>query len=335
MTPSILMLYTGGTIGMAPSDQGYRSQSGFEDRLRPLLTERHTNTLPNFTIQELAPAIDSSNITPTDWSRMAQTLMDAWGRYSGFVILHGTDTMAYTASALSFLLRGVDKPVVITGSQIPLVAPDSDGLGNILNALRGAAAERTEVMISFAGRFVRGNRARKVHSTDFTAFDSPNFDPLSPLIPHLPQRDRQFAAPNFLNGSTLFLPFYPGQSTAQVVKSLQDPTVQGVVLESYGLGNPPDTNETLMGALNEAAARGVTIVNITQCFQGRVDQATYATGDRLAKMGVISGYDMTREAAIAKLNVMIALGLSPEDRRRALHEDWAGEITMPPKTENN
>ena len=332
MKNSITVLYTGGTIGMLPSGDGFKPQAGFKQRLRGALSPEQIRLLPDFRVIELKPAIDSANILPNDWSRIVSMIVEHWTDADGFVILHGTDTMAYTASALSFMMLGLNKPVVLTGSHIPIVAAETDAISNIMGALKVAANGPSEVSLYFNGKLLRGNRSRKVGS--LSTFDSPNCPPLAHMDTSLPtltpinRTAQDFCAPAFVEGTVAFLPLFPGQSTAQAIAVLSDMNVRGVVLESYGVGNPPDQNATLMRGLQDACNRGIVVVNITQCQTGRVNQETYATGQRLLKLGIIGGQDMTRECAITKLQVLLAKGVTPYDLKNQMAQSLAGELSL-------
>lgn len=345
MTSRILILHTGGTIGMVPSAQGYVPAAGFRDRLKAQLpthaAAQTSEQLPTFELLDLEPLIDSSNLVPADWHRIADALISRWEDYSGFIVLHGTDTMAYTASALSFILQGCNKPVVVTGSQIPLSQLRNDALDNLLTSL--LLAERSdlnEVVVCFNGRILRGNRARKVSSSHLAAFDSPNFPWLgeagieislnSQLL--LPAGDPQFLQsdfqlPEFNPDAVAILLFYPGISASVVSALTEREGLKGMVLLSYGAGNPPEATPGLIDALEKAAARGVTLLNLTQCQQGAVSQGTYATGATLNRIGVIPGSDLTPEAAFAKLHVLLGKGLSGDQLKAALQQPLSGEFS--------
>lgn len=341
MTRPILILHTGGTIGMVPSDQGYVPAAGFHDRLLAQLPASATAQLPAFELLDLEPLIDSSNLVPTDWHRIAQALISRWQDYSGFILLHGTDTMAYTASALSFLLQGCNKPVVVTGSQIPLSQLRNDALENLITSLLLASrTDLNEVVICFNGRILRGNRARKVSSAHLAAFDSPNFPWLgeagiditleSELL--LPAGKAEFALPDaqvptFDADAVALLQFYPGISASVLSALTEREGLKGLVLLSYGAGNPPEATPGLIEALEKAAARGITLLNLTQCQQGAVSQGTYATGATLNRIGVIPGSDLTPEAAFAKLHVLLGKGLSGEALHAALRQPLCGECS--------
>ncbi|MEQ5836116.1 asparaginase [Marinobacter sp. NFXS9] len=325
MTARVLVVYTGGTLGMVPSDQGYVPAAGLEARIRKQLADAAA-ILPSYDLLELDRLIDSANLLPADWQRIGQVLQQHWSDYDGFVVLHGTDTMAYTASALSYQLRGCNKPVILTGAQIPLGQPRNDAVDNLTHALLLAADARiSEVCLCFRGRLLRGNRARKVNSTAFAAFDSPNALPLGRIgIDVALYGDRlmapgtpDFAFPDSQPDAVALLMLYPGIPARLVDAALDPDQTRGLILQSYGVGNPPNADVTLMDALGEAIDRGVTVVNVSQCHQGPVNQGAYATGAELNSLGVLPGLDLTPEAAFTKLHFLLGLGC-PEDIIREL-----------------
>lgn len=332
----VLVLHVGGTVGMVASPTGYRPAPGFPERLRQQLQGRSGQCLPDFDVAELTP-IDSAELRPGDWALMARALVQRWPDYAGFVVLHGTDTMAWSASALSFLLRGTDKPVIFTGSQIPMSEPRSDGLANVEAALLLAATPGlAEVGLCFGRHLLRGNRARKLATTSFDAFDSPNALPLAEWgIDITVHRDRlltppapppPFVVPDFDDAAVAVLTLYPGVSGGAVDALLANPRVRGLVLHSYGAGNVPASDQVFMAALARAAVRGVVLVNVTQCLHGSVHQGAYATGSALGALGAVPAADMTLEAAFAKLHVLLATCADADAVRRGMLEEWCGEM---------
>ena len=328
-----LILHTGGTIGMAAAPGGYRPQPGFPERLRQQLETRFSGSLTDYDIVELPP-IDSADLRPTHWPAIARTLLDHWHDYTGFVILHGTDTMAWSASALSFMLRGTDKPVIFTGAQIPLGVADSDALDNVEGALHFAAADPVhEICLYFGSRLLRGNRSRKLAATRLDAFDSPNYPALaesgSPL-----QRERilnpseiRFLNPEFDDQAVSILTLHPGIAGAAVDALTANHRVRGLILQTYGVGNAPQGDRELIAALERVAARGIILLNTSQCLIGGVSQETYATGTALARIGVISASDMTLEAAFAKLHVLLASESDTAKVCDGLRQSWCGELS--------
>ncbi len=333
--PRVLMLYTGGTIGMQPSPQGYVPCAGLAERLEAHLALGDPYRLPAFDVVEMQPLIDSAELMPEAWNRLVAALESHWQAYDAFVILHGTDTMAYSAAALSFMLGALNKPVIFTGSQIPLGEPRSDALNNVVSALQLAAHPATpcEVGLVFHDRLLRGNRARKVRTQGLDAFDSPNFPWLAEIgigitfpqpsallsgVPH-------FAPLQLDDEAVAVMPLHPGMSLRRAKALLEDAALKGLVLYSYGVGNPPSFDGELLDALKAANERGVALLNVTQCAQGEVVQGAYATGAALNQAGVIAGGDITLEAAVAKLTVLIGQGLSGPALRRALSAPLRGE----------
>ena len=332
MSVRVLILYTGGTIGMAGSPEGYRPLAGFGEKLGEVL---RGPDLPDFDVVESENPIDSANLLPEHWSQIARELVGRWEGYAGFVVLHGTDTMAWTASALSFLLRGADKPVILTGSQVPLLGAGSDAPGNLRAALRLAARpEIREIAICFGHHLLRGNRCRKVASKALDAFASPNFPPLADIGEgdDLQARflhsagPRDFLVPDFASAAAV-LTVHPGLSARAVESALADPGVRGLVVHSYGLGNVPDADPQLVAALAAAIARGIVVVNVTQCASGGVAQDIYATGSTLTRIGVVSGGDMTLEAAFAKLHFLLATESDTAKIRHRVGQALAGEMS--------
>ncbi len=332
MSARVLVLHTGGTIGMAASPEGFCPMPDFAAQLRRMPA---TGTdVPAFDVVELGKPIDSANLCPTHWSAIARTLVECWDAYAGFVVLHGTDTLAWSASALSFMLRGGDKPVILTGAQIPWLAPRSDAPANLQSALCLAVQPALrEVAVFFGRQLLRGNRSRKLDSTAFDAFGSPNYPPLATVgidvrlhADHLlPPGECRFVVPDFDPEAVAVLTLHPGLSARNVEATLANPRTRGLILQSYGVGNVPIANTALLAALTEAIARGVIVLNTTQCLRGRVAQEAYATGSPLTRIGVIAGADLTPEAAFAKLHFLLASERDPDAVKRQLGHALCGE----------
>lgn len=334
---SIYVAYTGGTIGMKPSAQGYVPAADFLDAHLRSMPEFRRPELPDFTLHEYYPLLDSANMSPADWQMIAADIASHYHKYDGFVVLHGTDTMAYTASALSFMLENLHKPVIITGSQIPLAQLRSDGHANLLNSLYIAAHyPMAEVGLLFNQRLFRGNRSVKAHADGFNAFASPNFGPLldigidinvlnGELIdPASPAQDA-FRLQPLQRQNIGVLTLYPGMTREWLDAVLQQP-LAALVLQSFGVGNAPQDTYFLQ-RLKEACERGVVIVNCSQCLQGRVNMGGYATGNALARAGVVSGGDMTLEATLAKLHYLLSRGLPVAEVRQLLTRNLRGELS--------
>lgn len=335
MQKNILIIYTGGTIGMQMSERGYIPVSGFDQVIRSRLAHSHHMALPEFDVLELTPLIDSANLAPNNWSKIAELINQNYQDYDGFIVLHGTDTMAYSASMLSFMLQGLTKPVIFTGSQIPLAEIRNDALDNLITALVLAAFHPiSEVCVYFSGRLLRGNRSSKVKATGLDAFDSPNFPWLGQVGLHIelhPQlflstSEPHFILPQFSTGAVAILPIYPGMNDQVISATLNTDGLKAVILRSYGVGNLPDNNKALLFTLRQAAKKGIAIINISQCLQANIYQGQYACSDVLNEIGVISGRDMTIEAAFCKLHFLIASKQSAKQIQQRFTQSLAGEI---------
>ena len=334
MRKHIYIAYTGGTIGMKPSKQGYVPDAGFLSDTLTKMPEFHRAEMPLFTLHEYDNLIDSSDMDPSDWQRIADDIAENYDKYDGFIILHGTDTMAYTASALSFMLEDLSKPVIVTGSQIPLAELRSDGQVNLLNALYVAANfPIAEVGLFFNNRLLRGNRSRKVDADGFSAFDSPNFPPLLEAGINIRLKAGELAKnpSNALTVSNVkaqpigMVSLYPGIAPEVIKNTLQQP-VNALILLSYGVGNAPQ-NPELIAQLKYAKSREIPVLNCTQCMRGRVNMGGYATGHGLQEVGVLSGSDMTPEAALAKLHYLLSKGLPFDELCQLLTQNLRGELS--------
>ena len=330
----ILILNTGGTISSVKTRQGYQPEQGYvASEMAKMAVLSHPN-MPKYEIKEYQPLLDSSNMTVTEWNIIAKDIANAYDAFDGFVILHGTDTMAYTASALSFMLEHLQKPVILTGSQIPLSEVRNDAMENIITSLWLCAHQPiTEVCVYFNQRLLRGNRTQKISAEQFNAFDSPNFPHLATigigieLKQHLllPDTDKPFRlqtiTPHFIANFRLF----PGFATEVLAYILQQP-LQGLVLETYGAGNAPNNDKHFLALLTAASARGVVVVNCSQCPEGRVAMNQYATGHSLQQAGLISGHDMTLEAAHCKLLYLFSKYSDVAQIKRLMETALCGEL---------
>jgi len=331
---NIYVAYTGGTIGMQRSAQGYIPVSGHLQQQLADMPEFHRPEMPDFTIHEYQPLIDSSDMTPEDWQSIAEDIRQNYDRYDGFVILHGTDTMAFTASALSFMLENLAKPVIVTGSQIPLAELRSDGQQNLLNSLYVAANYPiSEVSLFFNNTLYRGNRTTKAHADGFNAFASPNLPALLEAGIHIrrlntppaPAGQGELKVHTITPQPIGVVTIYPGIS-ADVVRNFLRQPVKALILRSYGVGNAPQ-NKEFLAELQQASERGIVVVNLTQCISGKVNMAGYATGNALEHAGVISGSDLTVEAALTKLHFLLSQDLSADQIRARMQQNLRGELT--------
>ena len=335
----IYIAYTGGTIGMRKTQGGFAPAAGYLVEQLALMPELASELMPAYDVHEYDPLLDSSNMQPGDWLTIARDIEARHDAYDGFVVLHGTDTMAYTASALAFLLPGLRKPVVVTGSQIPLCEIRNDARENIITSLLIAADEALpEVCLCFGEKLLRGCRAVKVSADGLGAFDSPNLPPLGRVGVEI-AIDRDLVQP-MPSGSGPDVPeigmpavaalrLFPGMSS-RLLRNVLQPPLQGLVLEAYGVGNGPDRDEDFLAALRNASDRGVVIVACTQCLRGAVHLGAYETGSALAQAGVVGGLDMTAEAALTKLFVLLGRGLTGEAVKDAMQRDLCGELSRAP-----
>jgi L-asparaginase len=337
MRKRIYIAYTGGTIGMKTSDQGYIPEYGHLTESILANADFHHDEMPEFTIQEYSPLIDSSNMSPSDWQFIAKDIKTKYNDYDGFVVLHGTDTMAFTSSALSFMFENLSKPVIVTGSQIPLSQLRSDGQVNVLNSLYIAANYPiAEVGLYFNNKLYRGNRSIKAFADGFNAFDSPNLPPLLEAGINIKLIEGELSVINNTEvpGLTLsnitpqpiaVVHLYPGISS-DVLKNIIQQPVKALIIRSYGVGNAPQDKD-LLDCLKQASNKGIVIVNSSQCIKGTVNMDGYATGNALSQCGVISGVDMTLEATLTKLHYLLSKNLPVKEIRKLMQVNLRGELT--------
>lgn len=296
----------------------------------------------NITTLQLSKPIDSSNMNPEIWEQLVHIIVDHYTSFDGFVILHGTDTMAYTASALSYMLQDLAKPVVLTGSQLPIGVLRTDGKENLITSIEIAAARDKiglpfvpEVCIYFQGSLLRGNRSKKQSSEEFHAFTSPNYTPLARVGVHITwahhhinfPKQRDELKPSYrMCPDVTVLKLFPGITPHLVHSILSMPSLRGVVLETYGAGNAM-TADWFIEELHDAIQRGIVIVNVTQCLAGAVEMNIYETGNRLSQAGIISAGDMTFEATIVKLMFLLGQGYSQKEVSKLITKNIAGEIS--------
>jgi len=342
MKPRILIVYTGGTIGMI-EDPETKALKPFD--FSHLMENVPKVKMLDYEIDNIQfhPPIDSSDMDVAHWQLIARSIADNYSSYDGFVVLHGTDTMAYTASALSFMLENLSKPVIITGSQLPIGEVRTDGEENLITALQIAADQDVsgvptvrEVAILFENYLWRGNRSTKRSADNFNAFKSNNYPELAkiglgisfnydalakirrtlPLNPHYS-----------LDSRVISIDLFPGLNEDILRYQLNTPGIRGIVLRTFGAGNGP-TKRWFIDAIREAVERGVVIVNVTQCVNGGVQASRYMGGDYLLSAGVVSGYALTFEAAITKMMYLFGLGLEPDEVRQRLDVPICGEMSI-------
>lgn len=330
MKKKILLIYSGGTIGMI--------KDKVENTLVPFNFEKLLEAIPELKSEQLdlknistKNPIDSSNMSPNNWAEMTTLVKDNYKAHDGFVILHGTDTMAYTASALSFMLENLEKAVILTGSQIPIGERRTDAKENLITSVEIAASGKiNEVCICFENQLYRGNRAVKINTEHFEAFRSPNFPILAEAGVNIKYKNSLNKVTGVLKTHThisddvVVLKLFPG-ITIEVIQSIID-SAKGIVIESFGTGNASTSSE-FSHLLNKATKNGKIFVNITQCLHGSTVLRHYETSEPFAKSGVICGKDMTTETAITKLMFLLGKGLTDDEIKTKLQTNLRGEIS--------
>lgn len=341
-TNRVLLIYTGGTIGM-----GRNPKSG---TLEPLNFNQLNREMPelqyveaDIDVYQFTPAIDSSDMSPSRWAQLVRIISQSYDRYDGFVILHGTDTMAYTASALSFMLENLTKPVILTGSQLPMGQLRTDGKENVLTSIELAACYNAdglpivpEVCIYFSGRLIRGNRSTKINADGFNAFDSFNYPHLCDAGVNFQFHPHHILRPDYnkpmvphfkMDNNVVVFSLFPGVPGHIIKHAIDTPELRGIVIRSYGSGNAPQ-KEWLLDMVRTAYHRGLTVVNISQCVTGSVEMSRYDTGYQLQEAGVISGRDATIEAAVTKLMFLQGQFQDTDMVRTMMNRSIVGEMTI-------
>ena len=331
----VLIINTGGTIGMKPTENGYAPFPGYLREAIDSISDMKRAGMPDFDLIEMPSVLDSSNVSVAEWNEIGKIIYENYEDYDGYVILHGTDTMAYTASALSFILKNNSKPIILTGSQIPLCEIRSDGVDNLVTSVIIAAEGVVrEVSLYFGSRLLRGNRATKMSADGLRAFDSPNYPHLAEVGISIRYNLSALLAPSgekisyhpFSNVPIGVIKVFPGVQFS-LFESIMTDKLSGIVLEGFGTGNIPDKSGELLPIIRKAFDAGTLVVVSSQCPEGAVSLGAYETSTPLKRAGAIGGSDMTTEAAVAKLYHLRSLGIPTPDAAEFIRTNIAGELT--------
>jgi len=336
----ILLIYTGGTIGMIQDPEtGSLMPFNFSNIYEQIpVLNQFSCKIDSISFE---PVIDSSNVDAKFWKKLAHTIKNNYEKYDGFVILHGTDTMAFTASALSFMLEDLYKPVILTGSQLPIGTLRTDGMENLVTSIEIASAKENgkalvpEVCICFESKLYRGNRTTKNNSEHFSAYKSNNYPILAEAGIHIkfntkaihyPEHQKILRIYDTFCDNVAILKIFPNINKNTISAIINTPKLKGLIIETYGSGNAP-TDDWFIKEVQQAIEKQIIVVNITQCSTGGVDMGRYETSLKLKQIGVVSGQDMTTEAAITKLMLLLGQNLRYDEVKMYMQNSLAGEIT--------